>query len=83
MTFLVFRPFFTVSLGMGKLSSATVNCILKQSGQISFMITTGSLNSQDMIRILEDMISQVNIYVVDIVRILCDVYVWKSKFRVF
>ena len=42
---------------------------------ISFMITTGSLNSQDMI-------SQVNIYVMDIVWILCDVYVWRSKFMV-
>ena len=42
---------------------------------ISFMIITGSLNSQDMIEFLnsEDMISQVNIYVIDIVWILCDV----------
>ena len=29
--FLAFRPFFTVSLGMVKLSQATVNWILKQS----------------------------------------------------
>ena len=51
---------------------------------ISFVITTGSLNSQDMIRILsEDMISQLNIYVMDVVWILCDVYVWRSKFMVF
>ena len=41
---------------------------------ISFMITTGSLNSQDMI-------SQVNIYVMDMVWLLCDVYVWRSKFN--
>ena len=50
---------------------------------ISFMITTGFLNSQDMIRILnsQDMIFQVNIYVMDIVWILWDVYVWSSKFN--
>ena len=30
--FLAFRPFFTVSLGMVKLSQANVNWILKQSG---------------------------------------------------
>ena len=41
---------------------------------ISFMITTGSLNSQDMIRnVKQDMISQVNVYVMDTVFILCDV----------
>ena len=58
---------------------------------ISFMITTGSLNSQDMISFMittgslnrawlgilnrEDIISQVSIYVMDIVWILCDVCV--------
>ena len=46
---------------MVKLSQATVNWILKQSGH-----RLGFLNS-------EDMISQVNIYVMDIVWILCDV----------
>ena len=30
----------------------------------------------------EDMISQVNIYVMDIVWILCDVYVWSSRIMV-
>ena len=38
-------------------------------------VLIGSLNS-------EDMISQVNIYVVDIVWILCDFYVWRSKLMV-
>ena len=47
--FLAFRSFFTVWLGMVRLSQVTVNWILKQSGLIFFMITTGSLNSQDMI----------------------------------
>ena len=44
----------------------------------------GFLNSQDMIRILkrEDTISQINIYVMDIVWMLCDAYVWRSKFMV-
>ena len=50
--FLAFRPFFTVWLGMVKLSQATVNWILKQD-MISFMITTGSLNIQDMTRVLK------------------------------
>ena len=30
----------------------------------------------------EDVISQVNIYVMDILWILCNVYVWRSKFMV-
>ena len=34
----------------------------------------GSLNPQDMI-------SEVNIYVMDTVWILCDPYVWRSKFN--
>ena len=58
-----------------KLSQATVTIgSLNRQDMIYFMITTGSLNSQDMI-------SQVNIYVIDIVWILCDVYVWSSKFN--
>ena len=67
-SFLAFRPFFTLWFGMVKLGQATVNWILKQ----------------DMIGILKQWRhnSQVNIYVVDIVWILCDVYVWGSKFRV-
>ena len=36
------------------------HCYLNSQDMISFMITTGSLNSQDMI-------SQVNIYLMDIV----------------
>ena len=45
------------------------------------MITTGSLSSQDRLGFLnsEDMISQVNIYVMDIMWILYDVYVWRSN----
>ena len=31
-------------------------------------VTTGSLNSQDMIKILQDMISQVNLYMMDTVQ---------------
>ena len=72
--FLAFRPFFTVWLGMVKLSQASVNWILKQSGRDLFhhynwILKTvrtwlGCLNS-------EDMICQVNIYVMDIVWILC------------
>ena len=59
-----------------KLRQATVTIgSLNSQDIISFMITTGSSNSQDMI-------SQVNIYVMDIVWILCDVYVWRSKFMV-
>ena len=50
---------------------------LNSQGMITFMITAGSLNSQDMIRIY-----QVNIYVMDIVWILFDVYVGRSKFMV-
>ena len=51
--FLAFRPFFTVWLGMVKLSQATVNWILNSQDMISFMIAIGSLNSQVMIRILK------------------------------
>ena len=79
--FLAFGPFFTAWLGMVKLSQATANWTFNSRDMIFFMITTGSLN---MIRILKQgkMISQVNIYVVDIVWILSDVYVWRSKFMV-
>ena len=50
----LFRPFFTVWLDMVKFSQATVTYywILSQD-MISFMITTGCLNSPDMIRILK------------------------------
>ena len=51
--FLAFKLFFTVWLGMVKLSQVTVNWILNSQGMISFMITTGSLNNQDMTRILK------------------------------
>ena len=52
---------------------------------ISFMITTGSLNSQDILGFLnnEDMISQVNIYVMDFIWELCDVYVSEAKIQGF
>ena len=51
--FLAFRLFFTVWLGMVKLSQVAVNWILKSQGMISVMITTGSLNNQNMTRILK------------------------------
>ena len=51
--FLVFSLFFTVWFDMVKLSQATVNWILNSQGMISFMITTESLNNQDMTRILK------------------------------
>ena len=62
---------------MAKLSQVTVNWILKSQGMISFMNTTGSLNNHNMTRILkhEDVISQVNIYVIDIAWMLNDVCV--------
>ena len=52
---------------------------------ISFMITTGSLNSQDILGFLnnEDMISQVNIYVMDFIWKLFDVYVSEAKIQGF
>ena len=80
----LFRPFFTVWLDMVEIEPGHwYYCILKLSRHISFMIITGYLNSQDMIRILKqsDTISLVNIYVVDIVWILCDVYMWRPKFN--
>ena len=52
--FLAFRPFFTAWLGMVEISQATATIeFLNSQDMISFMITTGSLNSQDMIRILK------------------------------
>ena len=60
---------------MVKLNQAILIGPLNSQDMISFIVTTGSLNIQDMI-------SQVNIYVMDIAWILCDVYVWKSKFMV-
>ena len=52
---------------------------------ILFMITTGSLNSQDILGFLnkQDMISQVNIYVMDFIWKLCDVYVSEAKIQGF
>ena len=38
---------------MVKLSQVTVNWILNSQGMVSFMITTGSLNNQDMTMILK------------------------------
>ena len=66
---------------MVKLSQATVNWILKQSQHDFFhdyywilkQSGLGFLNS-------EDMISLVNFYAMDIVWVLCDVYVWMSTF---
>ena len=65
---------WAIPLLIGSLSSQDI---------ISFMITTGSL-VRTWLGFLnsENMISQVNIYVVDIVWILCDVYVCRSKFMV-
>ena len=45
--------FLTVWFGMVKLSQITLNWILTSQGMISFMITTGSLNNQDMSRIVK------------------------------
>ena len=78
--FLVFRPFFTVWLGMVKLRQVTIN----SQDLISFMITTGSLNSQDTIRIFKQSRHDFSgkhssdRYFMDI----CDFYVWRSKFMV-
>ena len=48
------------------------------------IVTIGILKSQDMTRPLNshNMISQVNVYVVDAVLRLCDVYVWSSIFNI-
>ena len=67
--------FLLVDWAWLKLSHVTVTTgSLNSEDMISFIITTGSLNSQDMI-------SQVNVYVMDIVLILCDVYLWRSIFK--
>ena len=77
----LFRSFFTVWLGMVEIE--TGRCyywILKLSGHDLLWLLLdpwtvrtwlGSLKTQDMI-------SQVNIYVMGIVWILCDVYLWRS-----
>ena len=56
-----------------ELATVTIGSLNSQD-LISFMIATESLSSQDMIH-------QVNVYVMEIVWILCDVYVWWSKFQ--
>ena len=68
--FQAFWPFFTVWLAMIKLGKATITWIVKQSLLDLQTVTTwlGFLNT-------EDMISQVNIYVMDVAWILCDVFV--------
>ena len=65
-----------------KLSQATVSIgSLNSQDMISFMITTGAVNGQDMTRI-QDMISHdFNIYVLGIIWILCDFYLWRSKYN--
>ena len=52
-SFLAFMPFFIVWLGIVKLNRLLLIGSFNGQGMISFMITTGSLNSQDMIRILK------------------------------
>ena len=49
--FNLFRSFFTVWLDMVELEPG--HCYLNSQAMIFFMITTGSLNSQDMIRIFK------------------------------
>ena len=74
--FFASRPFFTVWLDMVEIEPG--HCyywILKQSGHDYFHDYYWSLNSQDII-------SQVNIHVMDIVWILCDVYARRSNFIV-
>ena len=56
---------------------------LNSQDMISFIITTGPLNSQDIIRILKQSRHGFSgKHVMDIVWILCDAYVWRSKFMV-
>ena len=67
-----------------KLSQVTLTIgFLNSQDMISFMITSGSLNRKTWLGYLssQDMIFQVNVYVMDIVWILCDVYMWRSKFN--
>ena len=52
--FLAFRPFFYCLIGHGQIWARPLLIgFLNNKDMISFMITTGSLNSQDMIRILK------------------------------
>ena len=51
--FLTFRPFFTVWLDMAKIEPGHCYYWILKQDMITFMITTGSLNSQDMISILK------------------------------
>ena len=68
-----------------KLSKATVNIFgsLNSQEMIFFMITTGPLNSEDMIRILKQSGYDFSgkICVMDIVWMLHHVYVWRVKFN--
>ena len=66
-----------------KLSQVTVTIgSLNSQDIISFMNTTGSLNSPDMIRIRKQSRHDFSCkHVMDIVWILCDVYLWRSKFN--
>ena len=61
-------------------TTATIGSLNSQD-MISFLITTGVVNGQDMTRI-QDMISHdFNIYVLGIIWILCDFYWWRSKYN--
>ena len=69
--FLALRPFFTLWL--------------RAWSNWARLLLIGSLKSQDMIRILKQWrheFSGKHFYVMDIVWILYDVYVWRSKFMV-
>ena len=81
--FLAVRQFFAVRLGWSKLSQATVNWILKQSGHNFFHDYYWTLK-QSGHRILKQSrhgFSGKN-YLIDNVWILWNVYVWRSKFMV-
>ena len=70
-----FGHFSLFNWAWSKLSLATVTIgSLNFQDMISFMITTGSLNNQDMI-------SPINNYVMDIIYMLCEVYLSRSKFN--
>ena len=67
-----------------KFSQASVTILyFKQADMISFMITTGSLNSKDMVKILQQQVNDflVNVYVMDIVWILCYFDLCRSIFN--
>ena len=67
-----------------KFSQGTVTIrYFKQADMISFMITTGSLNSKDMVKILQQQLNDflVNVYVMDIVWILCYFDLCRSIFN--